>query len=102
MRCAHPNVRVTITQEAQHLDLPEERGQLKPTKIIAPSTIQALVRSNPQLVLPDSQQTIDLSVGQSCVDLGSSPVGRKKKKPIAECAQPNLAVCCFCQRDYWR
>src|SRR5258708_32721232 len=90
-----------IAQEAQNLDITEERRQLDPTKVFAISAIQALVGADPQLVTTDRQQTIHLSVGQSCVHPSSSPVP-KKKEAIAECAHPNLAVGCFCQRDYWR
>src|SRR5712692_6528370 len=79
----------------------EERWQFDPTKVFAISAIQARVGADPQLVTTDRQQTIDLSVGQSCVDLGSS-TAPKKKEAIAECAHPNLVVGCFCQRDYWR
>src|SRR6266436_2115734 len=100
-RRTHPHIRVTIAQEAQNLDITEERRQFNPTKVFAVSAIQAPVGADPQLAATDRQQTIDLSIGQSCVDLGSSPA-RKKKEAFAECAQPNLAVCCFCQRDYWR
>src|SRR5258708_20796138 len=90
-----------IAQDAQNLDIAEERRQFEPTKAIAVSAIQARVGADPQLVTTNRQQTIDLSVGQSCVHLGSSPAP-KKKEAIAECAHPNLAVGCFCQRDYCR
>src|SRR5882762_7049502 len=89
-----------IVQDAQNLNSTEERRQFEPTKAIAVPVIQACVGSDPQL-FTDRQQRIDLSVGQSCVDVGSSPA-RKKKEPIAECPQPNLAIGCFCHGDYWR
>src|SRR6476646_9991372 len=49
----------------------ESRRQLDLTKVFAVSAIQARVGADPQLVTTDRQQTIDLSVGQSCVDIGS-------------------------------
>src|SRR5271156_1241418 len=88
-----------IAQDAQNLDITEERRQFKPTKAVAVPVIQACVGADPQL-FTDRRQSIDLSVGQSCVDVGSSPA-RKKKEAIAECAQPNLAIGCFYHGDYW-
>src|SRR6266436_4067399 len=96
-----PECGLALAQDAQNLDITEERRQLDPTKVFAVSAIQARVGADPQLVTTDRQQTIDLSVGQSCVDIGSSPA-RKKKEAIAECPYPNLAVGCFSQGDYWR
>src|SRR6266436_8146277 len=98
-RRTHPHIRVTIAQEAQNLDITEKRRQFEPTKAVAIPAIQACVGADPQL-FTDRQQRIDLSVGQSRVDVGSSPA-RKKKEAIAECPQPNLAIGCFGHGDYW-
>src|ERR1700722_14270404 len=87
-----------IAQDAQNLDLTEERRQFEPTKAVAVPVVQACVGADPQLST-DRQQRIDLSVGQSCVDVGSVPAC-KKKEAIAERAQPNLAIGCFSHRDY--
>src|SRR6266852_661918 len=71
-RRTHLHVRVMIAQEAQNLDTTEERRQFEPTKPFAVSVIQACVGADPPL-FTDRHQRIDLSVGQSCADVGSSP-----------------------------
>src|ERR1700749_3955684 len=88
-----------IAQDAQNLDITQERWQFEPSKPVDVSVIQACVRADPQL-FTDRQQRIYLSVGQSCVDVGSLPAG-KTEEPIAECAQPNLAIGCFGHGDDW-